>query len=225
MEKMYRYPGKGTEIIKLWEWACERGRERVTLPAFINSSWIHLNAEFKNDIWITSLSSTPFFINLTTGFCLMLSTHLLFPSFILSPPLSPSPSISITSTYGYNCQNLLLLLLTANSQHCSLKELFNSLQKCPLKTKFIWENRISMGTHNWICFTPCSNFPFFKSLTSMKGWVEKTFPRERELGKLVVLDFQKMTVSEETCVIMIGDVSGVVYRSIPVNEMNEVRDR
>ena len=59
----------------------------------------------------------------------------------------------------------------------------------------------------------------------MKGWVEKTFPRERELGKLVVLDFQKMTVSEETCVIMIGDVSGVVYRSIPVNEMNEVRDR
>ena len=34
-----------------------------------------------------------------------------------------------------------------------------------------------------------------------------------------------MTVSEETCVIMIGDVRGVVYRSIPVNEMNEVRDR
>lgn len=65
----------------------EREREKVTLPAIINSSWIHLNAEFKDDIliWNASLSSTPFFITLTTGFCLMLPTHLPFPTFILMP--------------------------------------------------------------------------------------------------------------------------------------------
>lgn len=48
----------------------------VSLPAFINSSWIHLNAEFKDDHWNTSLSSIFLFlflflfliVALTTGF-------------------------------------------------------------------------------------------------------------------------------------------------------------
>lgn len=47
----------------------------VSLPAFINSSWIHLNAEFKDDHWNTSLSSIFLFF---------------FFSSSLSPPVSPS---------------------------------------------------------------------------------------------------------------------------------------
>lgn len=59
----------------------------VSLPAFINSSWIHLNAEFKDDHLNTSLSSIFLFLFLFSH----RRSHHRFPLLLnaLKPPFLP----------------------------------------------------------------------------------------------------------------------------------------